>query len=52
MRRREFIKVIAGSTVTWPLATYAQQSALPIIGFLSGCRLGHSRSALLHSVKD
>ena len=39
MRRREFIKVIAGSAVTWPLAAYAQ-SALPVIGFLSGVSPG------------
>ena len=39
MRRRELIKVIAGSAVTWPLAAYAQ-SALPVIGFLSGVTPG------------
>src|SRR5262245_48144153 len=37
MRRRDFIKVIAGSAATWPLAVHAQQPGkLPTIGYLGG----------------
>jgi ABC-type uncharacterized transport system substrate-binding protein len=35
MRRREFVKAIAGLAAWWPLSVRAQPATMPVIGFLS-----------------
>ena len=41
MRRREFIALVGGAAV-WPLTGHAQQTTLPVVGFLSSRSPGES----------
>jgi hypothetical protein len=54
MRRREFITFLGG-TAAWPLVADAQQSALPVVGFLRPNRaeeFGHLVAAVRQGLRE
>ena len=55
MRRRDFIKSIAGSAIACPVASWAQQATMPVVGFLSGRSLnsdGHLVKAFREGLSE
>jgi putative tryptophan/tyrosine transport system substrate-binding protein len=52
MRRREFITLLGGAAIAWPLAVRAQQRSLPVIGLLSGLSAGRTVNDFLQGLKE
>jgi putative ABC transport system substrate-binding protein len=55
MRRRDFIKATVGTAIAWPVAAHADESAMPVIGYLgssSPAYRGHLLTAFWRGLRD
>jgi len=55
MNRRDFIALVGGAAVAWPLVARAQQAAMPVVGFIRPSRAeeaGHLVAAVRQGLRE